>query len=437
MKRIFTAVVILICSLNLVQAQIPSYVPTNGLVGWWPFNGNANDQSGNGYNAVNYGAKMIADRFGAANSAYYFDSSYMIVNNSSTLNFTNITINLWYLNHKISGADFVSKHQGATYNSSFLVMWENILGCGPVWYSTASTNQIDKIWASSFCDTVNWHMLTAVFTNGLMSLYIDGTLYQTKAHPSIKSTTLPIVFGGGSSPTPANIISYTDANIDDIGMWNRGLTSQEVQLLFSAGAPCPKISAIQGPTNLTVGNSITLTDSTAGGAWSVSNNSIASINTLGVLTGNSPGQVQVTYIANLACGPDTATYTVMVGQNNCMPSYVPTNGLVGWWPFCGNVNDQSIHAYTGTTYGSWNYTADRFGNANSAFNFNSPSRVETNATGMFTRQKISISVWVYSLDTFNRSWITKSNWSNSQSEMFGTGQSGKPTARSIPRPTRP
>jgi len=29
------------------NAQIPNYVPSNGLVGWWPFNGNANDESGN------------------------------------------------------------------------------------------------------------------------------------------------------------------------------------------------------------------------------------------------------------------------------------------------------------------------------------------------------------------------------------------------------
>ena len=25
--------------------QVPNYVPTNGLVGYWPFNGNANDES--------------------------------------------------------------------------------------------------------------------------------------------------------------------------------------------------------------------------------------------------------------------------------------------------------------------------------------------------------------------------------------------------------
>lgn len=33
-------------------SQIPNYVPSNGLVGWWPFNGNANDESGNGNNGT-------------------------------------------------------------------------------------------------------------------------------------------------------------------------------------------------------------------------------------------------------------------------------------------------------------------------------------------------------------------------------------------------
>jgi hypothetical protein len=33
-------------------AQVPSYVPTNGLQGWWPFSGNANDGSTNGYNGT-------------------------------------------------------------------------------------------------------------------------------------------------------------------------------------------------------------------------------------------------------------------------------------------------------------------------------------------------------------------------------------------------
>jgi hypothetical protein len=54
-------------------AQVPSYVPTSGLVGWWPFNGNANDESGNGNNGTVNGATLTTDRFGNEGSAYDFN----------------------------------------------------------------------------------------------------------------------------------------------------------------------------------------------------------------------------------------------------------------------------------------------------------------------------------------------------------------------------
>ena len=44
-------------------SQVPTYVPTNGLVGWWGFNGNANDESVNGNDGVNSGATLTTDRF--------------------------------------------------------------------------------------------------------------------------------------------------------------------------------------------------------------------------------------------------------------------------------------------------------------------------------------------------------------------------------------
>ena len=49
------------------------YLPTNGLVGYWPFNNNANDESGNGNNGTVNGATLTTDRFGSSNSAYLFD----------------------------------------------------------------------------------------------------------------------------------------------------------------------------------------------------------------------------------------------------------------------------------------------------------------------------------------------------------------------------
>jgi hypothetical protein len=68
------------------QAQIPDYLPSNGLVGWWPFNGNANDESGNGDHGLTNNCAMVADQFGNPNSAYFFDKN----NNYIELNLTSI-----------------------------------------------------------------------------------------------------------------------------------------------------------------------------------------------------------------------------------------------------------------------------------------------------------------------------------------------------------
>ena len=47
MKKLLTILFAVALGLNL-SAQVPDYVPTDGLVAWYPFNGNANDESGNG-----------------------------------------------------------------------------------------------------------------------------------------------------------------------------------------------------------------------------------------------------------------------------------------------------------------------------------------------------------------------------------------------------
>ena len=68
-------------------AQIPNYVPANGLVGWWPFNGNANDESGNGNHGTVNGATLTQDRFGNANMAYGFDGvdDWILINENSII----------------------------------------------------------------------------------------------------------------------------------------------------------------------------------------------------------------------------------------------------------------------------------------------------------------------------------------------------------------
>ena len=68
--------------------QVPNYVPTNGLVGWWGFNGNANDESGNGNNGTVNGATLTTDRFNYCESAYNYDglNNHIDYGNASILN---------------------------------------------------------------------------------------------------------------------------------------------------------------------------------------------------------------------------------------------------------------------------------------------------------------------------------------------------------------
>ena len=54
---------LLIGFVNLVNAQVPTYIPTNHLQLWMPFAGNANDQSGNGNNGIVVTSTLTTDRF--------------------------------------------------------------------------------------------------------------------------------------------------------------------------------------------------------------------------------------------------------------------------------------------------------------------------------------------------------------------------------------
>ena len=99
-----------VATLGLITASmaqtVPSYVPTNGLVGWWPFNGNANDESGNGNNGIVNGATLTQDRFGNLNQAYSFDGSNDNINplqNNLPLGISARTISIWFQRIGIGG----------------------------------------------------------------------------------------------------------------------------------------------------------------------------------------------------------------------------------------------------------------------------------------------------------------------------------------------
>ena len=339
-------------------AQVPSYVPTNGLVGYWPFNGNANDESGNGNNGTVNGATLTTDRFGVANKAYNFNgsSSKIVVPNSPSLNIStgqSLTISCW-IKHN-SGATnvntyFISKYNGFSSIGPAYAIGTGTIGNAYSWHQIASgiPNGIEII-ADNPMNDGNWHQVVSILDMGNNSrVYIDGVLDSTVNFPLVGSiiNTINLHFGCG-----ANLAQYYSGNLDDIAIYNRVLTLQEITNLYTSAVPPPPPTASITPSasQLCTGGSTTLTAST-----SVSNVS--------------------------ACASTDLPATLQ-------------NGLVGYWPFCGNANDASGNGNNGTVNGA-TLTSDRFGNANSAYSFDGAPLTNITMNISQNIEKLTFSAWV-------------------------------------------
>ena len=218
-------------------AQVPSYLPTNGLVGYWPFNGNANDESGNGNNGTVNGATLTTDRFGSANSGYYFSSSscstYInsIVNSSSIT--SSITISYWMF-----------KQGNGCLNSRIWEFCPGSAGSIPsaleaYWFNNSNSAGVDHVTSNgSFVGTVISNSLNlsqwynVVYTNDgtTAKIYLNGSLvnsYTTSGNPIIANN-LTIGRMGHSAYDAFN------GKIDDFGIWNRALTQQEITNLYNS-----------------------------------------------------------------------------------------------------------------------------------------------------------------------------------------------------------
>ena len=100
-KKILTVVIAILAFAvtNSYSQNLPSYVPTNGIGGYWGFNSNANDESSNGNNGtIINGASLCDGRSGVLNNAFDFDgiNGQINVNHSRSISPLNyLTISAW------------------------------------------------------------------------------------------------------------------------------------------------------------------------------------------------------------------------------------------------------------------------------------------------------------------------------------------------------
>jgi hypothetical protein len=214
----------------------------DGLVAWYPFNGNANDASGNGNNGTVNGSTLTTDRFGNANSAYSFNgtNNSMDVQNSSSLSLPNdlLSISFWLnvLSYPVSGETMlISKYSGiGTTTSGFMTEFSNNYFLYRYQSTTGGWGFL-QIPYSSLPTAGSWFNVVITTNAGYDKLYINGVLAAsntTKHNSHIGSNTSNLKFGIGPSQNPQ---SYYNGKIDDIRIYNKELLQVDVNALYNEG----------------------------------------------------------------------------------------------------------------------------------------------------------------------------------------------------------
>ena len=212
-----------------IYAQVPSYVPTNGLVGWWPFNGNANDESGNGNNGTIYGATLISDRNGSINSAYDFNANAQIVCPQNNIPNQIFSLSVW-----INPDNYFANMEYVCLGSSASTTWGAVASNNNlcISYGAGCSGTAGGILNNTSINTGNWTHLVYVSSGigGNTQIYKNGVLIgQVQNSTSIGGCSSQNLYFGVDI---FSISEFIDGKLDDIGIWNRALTDLEIATLF-------------------------------------------------------------------------------------------------------------------------------------------------------------------------------------------------------------
>ena len=231
---------------TVTSAQVPSYVPSNGLVGWWPFNGNANDESGNGNNGSIFGASLTTDRFGLSGSAYNFDGIDDYISSTPALPTGSMprSVSCWF--KTTAGAIPTSQYP----NIQAMTGWGNPFAgsvifpqfiqapSGVAYFESGSGG--NQLFSQNAVNDGIWHQIITTYdgANGRVKVYIDGIVQDSSSF---------VTLGTASSYFGIGNISWTNVpflgQIDDVGLWNRALSPCEIVALYNGQNPTQPTTA--------------------------------------------------------------------------------------------------------------------------------------------------------------------------------------------------
>lgn len=213
-------------------------LPTDGLIAYYPFSGNTNDESGKGIHGLGSGITFTSDRVGNSNKACLFDDNTdKITLPGGTIGMTTSldrTISLWAKPTSIPTAPnnggLISQYlHGVTSESNFFIGLDQESGSYRLNVAGNGTGRLDVPLASN--PNGQWLHIVVIMKAGANNtkVYVNNNLLQTGTLNYNTDTSV-------RSPVIGNIDGSSNSNgfpgaIDDIRIYNRVLSNSEIQLL--------------------------------------------------------------------------------------------------------------------------------------------------------------------------------------------------------------
>nr|NQU92516.1 LamG domain-containing protein [Bacteroidota bacterium] len=229
-------------------------VSTEGLVAQWLFSGDATDYTGNGFDGTLTNGPAVwgggipvltSDRFGNADKAYYFnDGGNIEVTYATALNPPEISLSWWiYMEERDNNDYMISMNHWEGYKVN--LQTENKV------FATVKVEDgaiYDKDHNGEGLVENTWYHLVVSFGAEHMKFYIDGALVQDWPDLTgggiinLSSTPVNLVFGlemplSTYDPPPTWDGAYFKGKMDDIRLYNRVLSDNEVSSIYNLEKP--------------------------------------------------------------------------------------------------------------------------------------------------------------------------------------------------------
>ncbi len=252
--------ILLCCFLLMTEFCFAQVNLKQGLQAYYPFNGNANDESGNNNNPVKNNATITADRFGNPNSAYHFNGlyQYMQIPNKPSLNFgKEISLSVWVrptgFYYGICHASQLISKGGGNYNpGNYALRFDDVLytagnGCNGTVCDTLhqnfrGTGTVLKPYPGEFIKKNKWYNVLYSNDGKTAKLYVDCELKYSVTFPETFTNNEDLFFGKSDDEF---FPFWLNGDLDEIRIYNRALTAEEIFLLCHEKEEPKKVDSVK------------------------------------------------------------------------------------------------------------------------------------------------------------------------------------------------